>query len=387
MKIRTLEYHDKRFDWHLNPVDFSDNNLTLLVGLSGVGKTLILNSVMSLKVIGGEFSLDNNVRLNGVKWNVTFSAENGLIYCWEGEFETKKDGVNKTEEFKIVYEKLTSEQSVIVERKFSEIILKGKETPKLSPFESVIRMLNQEEVIAPVYKALNNITYSGIPDWDPFLFYLDISPGVEPRIGYQMNVSEYNKFMRDYKSLKDIRDSGFHLHMKLFLCCKNAPETFEKIRQHFIDIFPNIEDIKIEVHREQYNSISFLIQIKEKGVMNWIEEHRLSSGMLRVLTHLSELYLLPEGSVILIDEFENSLGINCIDALTENLSEDRNLQFIITSHHPYIINNIGMKHWKIVTRKGNTVTVRDASDFNLGKTKHSAFMELLQLEEYSDGIQ
>jgi len=121
--------------------------------------------------------------------------------------------------------------------------------------------------------------------------------------------------------------------------------------------------------------------------MNWIEEDRLSSGMLRVLRHLSELYLLPEGSVLLIDEFENSLGINCIDALTENLSEDRDLQFIITSHHPYIINNIGIKHWKIVTRKGNTVTVRDASDFNLGKTKHSAFMELLQLEEYSDGIQ
>jgi predicted ATPase len=362
MKIRTLEYHDKRFDWHLNPVDFSGNNLTLLVGVSGVGKTLILNSIRALKTIADGFSL------NGVKWNVTFSIESNLIYCWEGEFETKKKGVNETEEqFKIVYEKLSSNQSVIIERDSSKIILKGKETPKLSPFQSAITILNREEVIEPIYKALRNIAYSGISDW-----------------GF---ISEENSIiMRAYKSLKDIRNSGLRLKSKLLLSCENIPEIFEKIRQHFIEIFPYTEDIKIEPDRKE-EFTSFSVQIKEKGVMNWIEEGRLSSGMLRVLRHLSELYLLPEGSVLLIDEFENSLGINCIDALTENLSEDRNLQFIITSHHPYIINNIAMEHWKIVTRKGNTVTVRDASDFKLGKTKHSAFMELLQLEEYSDGIQ
>jgi len=379
MKIRTLEYHDKRFDWHLNPVDFSGNNLTLLVGVSGVGKTLILESITNLKKIAGGASL------NGVKWNVTFSIENNSTYCWEGEFEIKKDRLNETEEeFKIVHEKLTSDQSVIFERKFSDIVLKGKETPKLSPFQSVIKMLNQEEVIAPIYKALENITYSRTWGVHPSM---TLSLEFPFRVKYGTNVSEYNRVMTNYKSLKDIRDSGLRLNVKLLLSCKNAPETFEKIRQHFVDIFPYTEDMKIEIYKEQNDFISFLIQIKEKGIMNWIEEDRLSSGMLRVLTHLSELYLLPEGSVILIDEFENSLGINCIDALTENLSEDRNLQFIITSHHPYIINNIGMKHWKIVTRKGNTVTVRDASDFNLGKTKHSAFMELLQLEEYSDGIQ
>jgi len=380
MKIRTLEYHDKRFDWHLNPVDFSGNNLTLLVGVSGVGKTLILNSIRTLKKIA------EGASLNGIKWNVTFSVENDLTYCWEGEFETKKDGVNKTEKSKIVYEKLTSDQSVIVERRFSEIVLKGKETPKLSPFQSVITMLNQEDMISPVCKALKNITYSGSSEWQ-YLFHSDISQDEidELNIESQKSISAY-RYITDCKSPEDIHDIGFPLNIKLLACYRNVPEIFEKIKQHFIAIFPYTEDIKIK-NREFYDLFSFSIQIKEKGVMNWIDEERISSGMLRVFTHLSELYLLPEGSVILIDEFENSLGINCIDALTENLSEDRNLQFIITSHHPYIINNIGIKHWKIVTRKGNTVTVRDASDFNLGKTKHSAFMELLQLEEYSDGIQ
>jgi len=281
MKIRTLEYHDKRFDWHLNPVDFSGNNLTLLVGVSGVGKTLILESIMKLKVIAGGASL------NGVKWNVTFSAENGLTYCWEGEFETKKDGVNKTEKSKIVYEKLTSDQSVIVERKFSDIILKGKETPKLSPFQSVITMLNQEDVISPVCKALKNITYSGLPDPES-----DVNPDEGSRIAYHMN---YSESMTTYNSLKDIRDSGFHSHIKLLLCYKKDPETFEKIKQHFIAIFPYTEDIKVEpdriyktvsqeyfiksAHKEDIKKedikkeairlekdyVSFRIQIKEKG--------------------------------------------------------------------------------------------------------------------------
>ncbi|MDF5726138.1 MAG: ATP-binding protein, partial [Rhizonema sp. PD37] len=59
---------------------------------------------------------------------------------------------------------------------------------------------------------------------------------------------------------------------------------------------------------------------------------------------------------------------------------------IITSHHPYIINNIKMEHWKIVTRKGGIVTAQDAKDFNLGKSRHQAFMQLINLSDYKEGI-
>jgi AAA15 family ATPase/GTPase len=56
--------------------------------------------------------------------------------------------------------------------------------------------------------------------------------------------------------------------------------------------------------------------------------------MLKTLLHLSELYFSLPGSVILIDEFENSLGVNCLDAVTEDINDSPNqLQFIITSHH------------------------------------------------------
>ena len=80
-------------------------------------------------------------------------------------------------------------------------------------------------------------------------------------------------------------------------------------------------------------------QIKEIGVPEWIGPECISSGMFKSLVHISELYLSTDGTLFLIDEFENSLGINCIDELTTDiLQSGRKLQFILTSHHPYIIN-------------------------------------------------
>jgi hypothetical protein len=110
--------------------------------------------------------------------------------------------------------------------------------------------------------------------------------------------------------------------------------------------------------------------------------------MIKSLMFLATIELSPDGSVILIDEFENSLGVNCLDTLTEDLLVNyRDLQFIITSHHPYIINNISAAYWKIVTRKGGVINVNNATDFHISKTRQKAFIDLINvLEEFPQGI-
>jgi len=45
-----------------------------------------------------------------------------------------------------------------------------------------------------------------------------------------------------------------------------------------------------------------------------------------------------------------------------------------------------MEHWKIVTRRGGVVTVKDAKDFNLGNSRHESFMQLINLDAYQEGI-
>ncbi|MGB5596836.1 MAG: hypothetical protein WBM62_22800, partial [Crocosphaera sp.] len=81
MKIIKLEYENKTSQWKLNPVEFSPN-INLLVGISGAGKTKILDSINTLKDIA------NGKSFNGVSWDVTFSIkDDNITYRWRGEFE------------------------------------------------------------------------------------------------------------------------------------------------------------------------------------------------------------------------------------------------------------------------------------------------------------
>ncbi len=369
MRIKKVAFCDNLREWRFEPIYFS--NLALLVGVSGVGKTQILKGILNLQRIA------NGASLNGLAWDITFSTINDLEYRWQGEFETKKNlpvilnKEHETNEFRIVREHLTREGSIIIERIPNEIIFKGKTTPKLSPFQSVVEILDQEEDISPVQQAFNKIISNNFSSFD----YL-----------YDRNYIKLSTISRKIL-LKNIKESDMTLQIKLAFIYHYHSDIFNDIRRIFIQVFPQVEDIKIEaVEDDKLSSTSFPIQIKEKGVNDWIFQNNISSGMLKTLIHISQLYLSPEGTVILIDEFENSLGINCIDVVTDLIVENRNIQFILTSHHPYIINNIGMEHWKIVTRKGGVVTAIDAKDLNLGKSRHQAFMQLINLEEYSEGI-
>jgi len=372
MRIKKVAFWDNLREWRFEPIYFS--NLALLVGVSGVGKTQILKGILNLQKIANGFSL------NGLAWDITFSTINDVEYQWQGEFETQKipaiipneeDEINK---FRIVREHLSREGNVIIERSNNEIKFKGETTPKLSPFQSAVEILNQEEDISPVQQAFNEIIYSDNSS------LLNGIYGIPLRV---LSIISNNNF-----SLENVQASDMPILLKLALVARHCPEIFDKIKAKFIDVFDQVEDIKMEAleDNENLSFARFPIQIKEKTVNDWIFQNNISSGMLKTLVHISELYLSPEGTVILIDEFENSLGINCIDVVTDLIVENRNIQFILTSHHPYIINNIRMGHWKIVTRKGGVVTVIDAKDLNLGKSKHQAFMQLINLEEYSEGI-
>ncbi|MFN4954426.1 MAG: AAA family ATPase [Aphanizomenon sp.] len=379
MKIHQFEYQDHEYQWKLEPVKFLPH-INLLVGISGVGKTEILKAIRRLNKIA------NGASLNGVEWNIEFSTSDNVNYHWQGRFEGHQitqiieqeldEGEitdSKNEGFRILSERLYRNDIIIVERDEEKIILNGKQTPKLSLFQSVVYILNREDDIIPVKTELEKII---------FVDYEKIDKA------WKIPISVIKQY--ENSSLKKLKESDLPTPVKLSILYRYFRQEFNKIQKLFQTIFPKVIDIKIEPFKkdklEQLPAAlsdilrdAVTINIKEKRVNDWIEN--ISSGMLKTFMYISELSLSPEGAVILIDEFENSLGVNCIDSVTDLILENRDLQFFITSHHPYIINNISPAYWKIVTRTGGLVSVKNSEYFHISNSRQKAFIDLINILE------
>ena len=174
---------------------------------------------------------------------------------------------------------------------------------------------------------------------------------------------------------------------KAYFLQETFPHVFDEIKESYIEIFSSVNDIRVIVNRESNNDYRLLFEIEEDGLENWISQQRISSGMYRTLTYLVEVLAAPEESVVVIDEFENSLGINCMPELTDFiLDKSPNLQFILTSHHPYIINNIPWKTWQVVSKLNNKIRSRKALNIPELDTASSLdkFTQLVNLLECED---
>ncbi len=377
MKIIEFSFKDNLHQWQLEPIFFSDFNL--IVGVSGVGKTQILNSLRTVVDIakGTEF--------NGISWEMSFSIDNGKVYNWSGKYETLEReqtggfeddfyGLAKTPRIK--QERLESDGEVLIDRRGQEILFCGEPTPRLCPYESAVNLLRCEPRISPVNRAFEQVITSDSVKTaqNTYLYHIHTIADI------------FDKF----NTLERIQSSKFNTLVKLSLLNECQPDLFNEIKGDFIAIFPQVEDIKIEISQQNFQDktlITHHLKLKEKGVRGWVAQERISSGMYKAFLQLAQIHLWQRNSVIIIDEFENSLGINCIDAITDAImTHPEDLQFIITSHHPYIINNVSPEHWKVVQRHKDKVITSDAETLGLGKSNHEAFIQLINDDRYTEGI-
>lgn len=379
MNIRTLEFKNKSDGWEIQKMSFQQ--LNLLVGASGVGKTQILQAIHTLKRIakGESFS--------GIQWKLEFTTNDGGEYIWEGEFEDNKfplDYYNQDRNrpsSRILNEKIEKDKTIIAERNPEGITFKSAQPIKLPSEISLLYLLKEDELIKPLYEHLLKIV---LPD-EILDYNMKSEYGIIPIAPHHYD--EYDRF-------ENLQEENIPAEIKLYIIYHKFNDDFQTIKQRFCEIFPEIEDIKIDrikdnesnTPREYQNKV--FIHIKHHNVEQWIPSVSMSSGMFRTFLLLSEIYLCADGSVILIDEFENSLGINCIRDITDEiLSTDRNIQFIITSHHPYIINNVEFQYWKLLTRNGGTIKAQDITEKLSEKSRYERFMQLIQLEEYQTGLE
>ena len=365
MQIKELTYINHITGWNVRNMNI--NKLTLLVGASGVGKTQILKSILSLAKVA------NGRSLNGVEWCIEFTIDKNQ-YEWRGCFD-QLDSI-ETNLFTdrivvpIAFESLKINDLVFVHREGSKIIYRDEETIKLDSNKSVVALLKEEQDVAPIYQAFRRV------------YKLNTD-----RLG--VKVSPIKDIEEKQPTLQEIKmTTRLSLVEKLFMLRKfNFPE-YTQIKDTFIDIFPSVQDIDFATVSLFDDTTAQILKIKERGVESWIGQSDISSGMHRTLLQIIALNLAIDGDIILIDEFENGLGINCINILADYIiNPDADIQVIMTSHHPYIINSIPVNRWNIVTRDISDIYIYTASDLNIGQhSHHDAFMQLMQTPQFKTGV-
>lgn len=373
MKFKSISARNKITGWNVENIQFNPM-LTLLVGASGVGKTKVLNVIKTLVRIADGDSF------NGLEWKVEFE-QNGHAYVWEGAFEVSSD-VYKVQlldkennkfsiETEVVKEIIGDKESVIVNRTSDKIIYNGNEVVKLDKTQSVVELLKEESAIKPIYNGFKQCSSFDASE---------LSPNISP--------VSYIEDKKKLSLLQIKQNKNYSLLDKFILLGDNRYDEFNVICHKFEEIFPNVKQMGYSVRVLNNGQSVYVIEISEYNVNSWIPQYEISAGMMRTLLQIIALVLANDGDVIMIDEFENGLGVNCINELADLIMEpDADIQVVMTSHHPYIINTIPVKDWKILTRNGCDVQVHTAEELRIGEhSKHEAFMQLLQTPEYKTGI-
>lgn len=355
------------------------NNVNLIVGASGSGKTRYLNTIFNISsfIARGQ---EQGESFRPGSWRLTVKTEEyEYIYEYDAVIINGKNQIKK----EVVKRKRMGSQEeldVLIDRTPDNFIFCENPLPKLQLDKPGITLLKEEEKISPLYETFSKVQIRKFNDEElkDALVYQNVTPEL-------LNLSKSND------GLLALWKSQSALSAKLFLLKEKFPEQYNLIVGAFKQVFTSIKDCEVAILENppisiQVKGVVPVFLIREEKVDKTIPSPELSSGMQKVLLILADIITLPKGSIYIIDEYENSLGINAIDFLPEFLAaHSTNIQFFVTTHHPYLINSMPMKTWRVFHRDGSKVFIKGGAEFEqkYGKSKQKAFVQLINDPFYS----
>lgn len=382
MKITSFSFTDLKTKWTLEEASFDAFNL--LVGVSGAGKTKIVEALKRVCAA----TLRSGAAPPDCTWALAFEHKN-VAYRWEARTRTsdsESPGAGKSPLPSFLMERVTVDQKPLIDRTEEHFSYGEKLLPKLKSSETAILLLEEEPSLLAIRAAFRSVMFSEAVRPEE----TELSDGQVDGPGSRIGQPAEN--LHDLRSTLAVGHSALYgglVTYSGFVIQETLPDDWEDLQATYCAIFPSVTKIGVERVRLPISRSKFLLRIREEGYDDWIPQDRISSGMVRTLAHLIEVTVAPPGSVIVIDEFENSLGINCMPPLVDFLlARAPDLQYILTSHHPYIINKLPIDTWKLVMRKGSVVRVVSARDIPAlrGASHHQAFTRLTNLPEYVQDV-
>ncbi|MDR1203456.1 MAG: ATP-binding protein [Tannerellaceae bacterium] len=362
-------------DWSFEEVYFDRTNL--LVGDSATGKTRFMNGVVNFF----RLLVADRIMYSG-DWDVDFEILDSK-YNYKLKTIMNDISINGL----IIYsEELTnlSNNIKLFHRNENEIIWQDAHLPKLSSDKTCFSLLKEEDLIKPLYQNLEKIIARR--------FYDD---ELSKNFSLGALIPDIENSLINSKNIQRLTVANIDFHNKINILKKIDLNGFNKVVDLIKTTFHFIEKADVLNISQVIPAFNVPIQtpvfcIQEKNIPNWIPCNDISSGMQKLFLLIFDTYLLRDSGILFIDEYENSLGINAINFLPDLINSiSDNCQFIITSHHPYIINTIPIEAWKVFHRKGTNVTITPGKALKerYSKSKQEYFIQLINDPLYNGGIE
>ena len=366
MQLISYSYKDEADDgWSFSPVTFKRVNL--FVGATGSGKSRMINSLCNIA------DLVNGIRPMGVGfWDIKFRVAQ-VTYRWQ--FDVKKVG----SDVELEMDRLTrvddeGTEHELYRRDSEGFVFNGVKLPKLPKSSCGIYLLKDEETVAPVFGAFGQIKRRSF-------FANDLQQACS--IG---NLPNELLTQAKTKKASNIAEViwALPLGVRIFLLKEYDSGKYRDLIEQYKAVFPTVENIDFtngaDLIGQPVQGKVPVLTVKERLVGHPVMLHHLSSGMQKVLFILSDVIMLTPESVYIIDEYENSLGVNAVNFLPGLLNDyGSESQFIVTSHHPYLINKMPVSSWQVFYRSGSKVLVESGEHLKekYGASKQEAFIQLL----------
>lgn len=181
------------------------------------------------------------------------------------------------------------------------------------------------------------------------------------------------KTMRDYVRITDtqIKENGENISPVLYELCKDDKK--EEVLLDVICSLPENEVGGIEFIKTQLNDVIFGLKEHYAGTTEIVDAKRLSDGTLRCIAIVAAILSIPENGILVVEEIDNGIHPRRVNVLIDRLSqlgELRNIDIILTTHNPVLLNKYDKD--KLL---GVSVVYRDKEK---GVSKFIPFVEIEQ---------
>jgi hypothetical protein len=273
----------------------------------------------------------------------------------------------------------------VLTRSEKTVSLKAQNLPKLPDNSSALYLLREDSEVKPAHEAFARIMRRNF-----FGDELNGAVAYSPMPANLIRRLEQRRRRKVALTIDVLFPHLLTLPIRLYLLKQYFKAQYDDVLRHYQRVFPFIEDFHF---RKPSQSIAFVgdtpyLYVKERGTKADIAIGEMSSGMQKVLLIITDVMTAPPQLLYLIDEYENSLGINAIDFLPGFLNEcGLGRQYIVTSHHPHLINAIPVSSWYVFHREGTEISVRNGEELEerYGRSRQARFTQLLNDPYFYEG--